>query len=439
MDIVESPVVLMTGAGASASLGLHTMAGFMKLLYDRLRAQEDLWTFLNNICSYERHQPVSPAGRHVEPDLERVLLTLEDYKRLLARVEQGFLLAYANAVVDENIASLLSASGPAPFLELHRLTFGLEEFIKDLISQLYSRVDSEKAYQLYNPLFDLIQRCTGVSHLPLFTTNYDVATEEYVQSPKANARLVDGFARHRVGRRSWTGKFELEGFAGLQILLFKLHGSVCWIEPEPNEICSIDGLPAARLKTLGREMLIYPGLLKETIVDEPFRTLHRHLREYLRRARVLIVLGYSFRDPSIDHAIEVAAESNPDLALIVFNRNFDPAMADRLERFGLRVVHVKHYIDFKGSYLQDLERELEVSLAGPLKERYVAAAQRTFAALISPYSRTTFLRQLVIEFQMDVDNASRALTYLIMNNFVTATVAEDGEVLIEPSASLRPI
>lgn len=428
MDIVGSPVVLLTGAGASAPLGLRTMGGFMELLHSRLEAEDkgDLWAFLANIHSYELHHP-SPARRHAELDLERVLFTLEDYKELCARLTVE--------AMDENIKSFMLDSDLELADQLKERTTNLERFIKELILRHYSRIDSAKAYRLYTPLFDLIQQCTGVSHIPVFTTNYDAAIEEFVQIPEANVGLVDGFTRPRVGQRDWTGQFKLGESAGLQILLFKLHGSVYWIEPDPGKIYSVDGLSSADLGYLGRDMLIYPGLLKEIILEEPFRTLYKYFREYLRQAYVLVVLGYSFRDPGIELAIEVASESNPNLTLIILNRSLDTAAVERLSRLGLRqVIHVDHYIDFEGTYLPDLQKQLEVGLAQPLEQQYLNAAQMVFAAQIGPCARPVFLRQLARALQTDVMKASKALSYLIENGFVKVETARREAVIAATDA-----
>src|SRR3989338_5578712 len=85
--ICKSNIVLLTGAGASAPLGLRLMASFMDLLEEKMQKydmadQLDLKGFLGKI-----YESKAWSGMKLGRDLESVLERLEDYQKWISLVE----------------------------------------------------------------------------------------------------------------------------------------------------------------------------------------------------------------------------------------------------------------------------------------------------------------------------------------------------------------
>lgn len=125
------------------------------------------------------------------------------------------------------------------------------------------------------------------------TLNYDTALEMAADS----AGLTWSTGIKEWGQR---GRFEIDD---AEVRLLKLHGSITWTEGPHSDYQPSQIIETAWAKLPERHMKRYLlfGQREKLRVDGPFLDLLAEFRERLRRARVVVVVGYSFGDAHVNH------------------------------------------------------------------------------------------------------------------------------------------
>lgn len=147
----------------------------------------------------------------------------------------------------------------------------------------------------YKPLFDFLK---SKSELMVGTTNYDRAIEQFCQ--QSNYSYNDGFTPS-INTYYWKDKFYYPSAkSNDSITLYKIHGSLGWKKLGNNIERSSD----ASDLSYAENMLIYPTLSpKEQEDEDPYRTIIYEFGQMLSKCDVCIVIGYSFRDESVNKFI----------------------------------------------------------------------------------------------------------------------------------------
>jgi hypothetical protein len=110
------------------------------------------------------------------------------------------------------------------------------------------------------------------------------------------------------------------------VYLFKLHGSISWIESDDNSFFNIKEVDVTPNQLPSeKNILIYPTPLKQNkSLGSPYADLIREFQnKLLLQHGVLIVIGYSFSDEHINNAIYSALASNSSLSVVIFG-NYHP-------------------------------------------------------------------------------------------------------------------
>ena len=146
--------------------------------------------------------------------------------------------------------------------------------------------------------------------LEIFTTNYDLLTEQALESRKV--AFFDGF----VGsRRPFFDQQSIEDdiLPDRWTLLWKLHGSINWRFDRNTKVISRSLDPSD-----GDELLIHPSHLK---YDEsrrmPYLVMIDRLKGFLRngkRPAALFVVGHSFSDDHLNATLLESLRANPSAA-----------------------------------------------------------------------------------------------------------------------------
>lgn len=184
----------------------------------------------------------------------------------------------------------------------------LEKFSEVIFARLRQWLTTPAADKIeyVNRIGDLHDKDTSVS---IFSLNYDLIIESAFASTKRP--LANGF---KGGR--WDPRLLRDH---KRIRLFKLHGSLDWVDDEMHGICSLsfDRHPKAEdFEELKPPLLIF-GTDAKLSGKDPFLTLTHSFSEELRVANLLVVIGYSFTDHHINEIIEQRMRENLPLRMIV--------------------------------------------------------------------------------------------------------------------------
>ena len=184
--------------------------------------------------------------------------------------------------------------------ETIRTLESLEVAIRNtLLTSLTVQPDNvDSVVSLYDELF---------RHVPrrIVTTNYDNILEVYCEQKKLN--LANGFKKSHLGdRRTWDG-----AWTGGETALFmtKLHGSITWQKDDGDTILEI-GKPGMR--DTDRDVMIAPTLGEKDYGDDIFRKLSSQFKGILDDTEMLIVVGFSFRDPEINQVLQKRLKRTDD-------------------------------------------------------------------------------------------------------------------------------
>ena len=319
-DIIESEVILFTGAGASCPLGFEALEGLLKLVIDEIR-RDDRWRRISFALELFEADSLEPV-LNLEEFLERLdaLVTLRNFEK---EHETTWLSAQSGS---EEKKSRQGAFFTSQFKSDLEAALELRKAILTTIKDHFAESSDlmEKVVDLYRPLFELLRKESGATAIPVFTTNYDLALEEFIDrgAESYGYDMIDGFRQVHAMNPTWDPdvyhRFDLSapGTKPATLVLFKLHGSVFWQksgghivfnrQPTPEEI---------------EYVLLYPMQTK-TIVEDPFLTCYNYFEECLRNAKLMIAIGYSFGDDYLNQVIARCQLANPELEIMVFNPGF---------------------------------------------------------------------------------------------------------------------
>jgi len=147
------------------------------------------------------------------------------------------------------------------------------------------------------------------THVALFTLNYDLLIETAFAN--ANRKLVNGFK---------DGQWDPRLFHEMDAMrLYKLHGSLDWVDDEMHGICSLryDRHPRAEDFEANAAPLLIFGTDSKLTGKDPFVSLVYAFSEQLRGTNVLVVIGYSFSDVYVNEIIAQRMRDNLRLRLVI--------------------------------------------------------------------------------------------------------------------------
>jgi hypothetical protein len=291
--ILQAPLTLFLGAGASQPLGKPTMApfvtGLVKKWEKRGSSNLGLFKHLADTC---------------DGDLENILGELDTILHLRSFENLSAFVGGSYVNVDKTIARALRTS------------------IEYEIIQEYSEIHVAEAMKIYKPLFDeLFSKIDPDKHcLPIFTTNYDTAIEEFCELSDEYA-LVDGFrraARDYVWDAAIFHGFRLVPMKR-NVVLFKLHGSVNWMLVRARkEIVRTQPFHQQANASRYENVLIYPATHK-VATTEPYFTAYDYYGRCCEHSQVLLTIGYSFRDYDALARLRSSLSFNPSLTVALLS------------------------------------------------------------------------------------------------------------------------
>lgn len=328
-NITKQPVVFFLGAGSSVPLGMPTTQSFRQVLLKNSSKQDkQLITALYESAAYRYHLPDG-------------VINLEEFLEFLHELRLGlWILSHSN--LGKSVSLALSRvtfdSWAEADLKVNRLRWNILELLHNVCGDC----SGQRVSELWEPILIELQVFTTV--LPVFTLNYDWTFEKLCIARDDLFRLTDGFSSALGG--NWSSEHFLQFTPSpdrIDICLFKLHGSTCWVgdikslgqfdgsEGEPKYgFESQDSQPFEivypgyrREVWLGDESWSMPGLEGDLFVGwrrrEPYSLLYQYLDECLTNAKVVVVIGYAFGDKEINAWFANTFKRNKEVHFVVLD------------------------------------------------------------------------------------------------------------------------
>ncbi len=205
-----------------------------------------------------------------------------------------------------------------------KMGFNRKELLKDLRDFIKKKVIAKSGKIQY--LKSLKGFVEMYRPLNIFSANYDTVVELFCAEEKL--KLRDGFDE------SWNpGVFNA---LDLDIRLFKLHGSITWYRSNQGRFLKIPVmLPESSIELLtgeiAEQLILYPAQKLEYV--EPLFELLLESKRRLLDCKILIVVGYSFRDEHVRRLLWDTARQNPDFVVVLIDPRANEIYSKCLKTF----------------------------------------------------------------------------------------------------------
>ena len=244
-------------------------------------------------------------------NLEKTLSVLYSFKDYLSATKED-----ANVEDLDNVEKLIDI---------------IKEEMFDRMNVKNNQDSFRKVLEIYKKFYEkMAMRNKDLARLNVFTTNCDLFNERALDELKIDFNngfgggLEKAFNPARF-RYTYSRKVDsnLEKYEPVErmVYLYKLHGSINWIEEEGPPIFRITEKYPVPKYSSEKKVLIYPTPLKQQqSLGTPYSDLIREFQtKLLLPHSTLLVIGYSFSDEHINSVIDQSLASNASLALVMFN------------------------------------------------------------------------------------------------------------------------
>lgn len=218
-----------------------------------------------------------------------------------------------------------------------------EKLIEKIESHIFSSINIEfgetnakKVLEYYKTFYQkLALRSKDNSRIRVFTTNNDLFNETALDA--LNIHYVNGFSgglrkffNPALFNYTWSKRMDtsIDRYEPAEdmVYLYKIHGSVNWIETETleNNYFEIEEVYPPS-KDAKNAVLIYPTPTKQDkSLGSPYVDLFREFQHKLLEPHsVLFVIGYSFSDRHVNEIIYRALSTNSTLNVVIFGKKPD--------------------------------------------------------------------------------------------------------------------
>ncbi|MBZ5622345.1 MAG: SIR2 family protein, partial [Acidobacteriia bacterium] len=182
----------------------------------------------------------------------------------------------------------------------------------------------------------------------IFSLNYDLCLEHHAKERP----LEMGFDKTT---ESWDfRRFEARDEEAPHIYLYKLHGSITWYrEKHEGNILKLAATPQAEPD------LIFGTDYKMQYID-PYLFYAYELRRYSLEAKIILTIGYSFRDDHINRIITQALQHDQSRVLVAVSRSATGA----IKQLGGSGPQYRAYDQNAAAFLRDITIAKLENLAG---------------------------------------------------------------------------
>ena len=358
--------VTFLGAGFSKTFGIPTMEemtqNLLQLKLD-VNEQDLLKSIRERLSSYEHY------------DIEAVMTVLDylsDPKRMQKEVVNNaptqFFIDPKESWSSTNLGALNRCYKTGNPDKVKR---AIIEYIKSVCQM---RPEKDELFPLLDELFILLSLHIGGLDLrrilgkkpvgnqfnhEVFTTNYDNVLCVYAN--RRGVPLMNGeLPQNKVGIRKVTNT-QMFDRANHGLKIYRLHGYITWFIDKHSKDIRYSGevLPPGKSSLLGdqpeREAMIFP-IGGKYIYREPYCDMFFYLKELLQGEKIVIVVGYSFRDMDVVGLFADVLALNPELTMIILDPKAKEIEKDRFGDFPGRILPAIGKLDREGLHI--LERKI---------------------------------------------------------------------------------
>jgi hypothetical protein len=290
----EGELIILLGAGASVDAGIPA-SGQMITKLETLLESERTWEDYRPLYHFVKASLISSEVMRGKassiPDIERVVNTLSELEKNTECALYPFMSGWHQRLV-----------------ELAGRDFdGVKKFRSLILNRLrdWISLQSYSTTRYYESFYRLREELKFA--IRIFSLNYDLCLEK-----NAGTRELElGFDPES---EVWDfRRFESRDETGPDIYLYKLHGSIDWYrDKDHGNVLKLSATPRASPD------LIFGTDYKMQYID-PYLFYAYEFRRYSLESRVILTIGYSFRDDHINGIIAQALQNNRDRVLVAIS------------------------------------------------------------------------------------------------------------------------
>lgn len=308
--------------GSGCSLGDNGIPTMKELADNLFEPKEDLNENLKDKVFDEAHTAIlerlkiNHTNEPFRTNLETFLGTLYSYKFYLEKLKEAKEDSFDEDLKDLNII-ILRTKEYILYECLNEKNKGADENIVDIYKQFYRK---------------LSLRDSNLPKPNVFTTNYDLFSERAMDNlgisyTNGFSGFVERFFNPSIFNYALAEQMDISSLKWSVIdsfiYLFKIHGSVNWVERESNnKLFSIQELQDVSFEKLKSEAnyMIYPSPLKQNAsLGSPYSDLFREFQKRItQKQSTLVTMGFSFGDEHINNIIYQAL-TIPSFRLVIFS------------------------------------------------------------------------------------------------------------------------
>lgn len=320
----KEEAVFLLGAGSTVDAGLPTAVQLTTLLEEALTEEHpellSVLQYVRGAVQFGRGCRGEVPGRSV--NIEELLTACS----FLADREESFVYPFVSGW-HEKVEKLQKLPARARTDGMNSSFEFLADYCREGLQDWLTIKDTSRLKYLRS-FSDFVK---DEFKLRIFTLNYDECLERALSDAlgKINGRWTTGF-----DEKGWNP--DLLESNDYEAYIYKLHGSLDWVEDERLGVCSVKWPPAQDSEEIAddyEQLLVFGTDAKLQAVD-PFLTLLYRFQRALRKARVLIVIGYSFGDDYINSMIFEALQRDTQMRCIVANlSSLEEILPEDFQRF----------------------------------------------------------------------------------------------------------
>lgn len=339
--IKSSEVVFFFGAGASVAAGVPTTFSFVNEFVDSIQ---------------------DPDKRST---IKKIVETLETWKK--EKIDIELLLDTLTKLQEKDQEPLLPFFPGGTYIlkdfyEKEPLINDLKDFIKSK-----AIVESEERIRYLEPFRELIEESRP---LDIISVNYDTSIEQFCSYYRL--AYQDGF------EFIWDPSvFQKEH---TDIRLYKIHGSVMWYQSDRSGYLKLPVMTRENIIQLisgekAENLMLYP--MKKWDLAVPLLELLVETKRLIESetCKILVIVGYSFRDDHIKRILFDAARKNKELIIFLIDPNAYQIYSTKLRYYDInqtipsalagRVICLPYlferiFPDIKNHYLKKINEGLAV-------------------------------------------------------------------------------